>query len=185
MHIHKELENTTTTPMGLDGFAFKVYQLDEKGNKIHEHTIGKTNEDGYLLHHELLNQVAPGDSFTYYVEEIAGSVAGMEYVKEPVEIKVELIDALDGTLDTVINGQVTNQYNVTFANRYNGEQEPQNPPVDQPVQTPTDIPEPPIDDDSLPPKTGDPSPLGAVGSMMLFSTLGFVACVAIKKRKMK
>ena len=185
MHIHKELENTTTTPMGLDGFAFKVYQLDEKGNKIHEHTIGKTNEEGYLLHHELLNQVAPGDSFTYYVEEIAGSVAGMEYVKEPVEIKVELIDALDGTLDTVINGQVTNQYNVTFANRYNGEQQHQNPPVDQPVQTPTDIPEPPIDDDSLPPKTGDPSPLGAVGSMMLLSTLGFVACVTLKKRKMK
>ncbi len=180
IHIQKELQNNTQTAMGLNGFAFEVYQLDEKGQKVHSHLVGKTDENGYLLHHELLNKVTPGQTFTYYLAEVPGTLAGMEYVKEPVEIKVELIDGLDGTLDTVINGEVTDEYTATFVNVYNGTEPIPETPTD--VETPTDSPVLPPDD-TLPPKTGDTSTPGMFGNMMVLSALGFTACVVFKKRK--
>ena len=182
INIQKELQNNTNTPMGLDGFAFEVYRLDEQGNKVHQHTVGTTDQKGYLLHHELFNEVAPGDTFTYYVAEIPGNVKGMEYAA-PVKLTVELIDGLDGTLDTVINGQVTNDITLTFVNVYNGEEQPT-------PETPTDIPQGPDDpqnpptptppDDILPPKTND-------SSMPLLFTMLMVVSGAVfmgmKKKK--
>ena len=193
LNIHKELQNNTNTPMGLNGFGFEVYQLNEQGEKVHSHFIGETNGEGYLLHHELLNKVAPGDTFTYYVAEVAGNEEGMQYVKDPVELKVELIDGLDGTLDTVINGEVTNDYHVTFVNVYGEENSQVDTPTDVPVDTPTDTPSQPsapsnppvgnLPDDTLPPKTGDGSAPGVFASVMLLTALGFVTCVSIQKRK--
>ncbi len=193
INIQKELKNNTQIPHGLEGFEFEVYQLNEQGEKVHKQILGKTNEEGYLLHHQLLNKVGPGDTFTYYVAEVAGNEEGMQYVKEPVEIKVELIDGLDGTLNTVVNGEVTNQYTVTFVNVYGEEKSQVETPTDVPVDTPTDTPSQPsspsnppagnLPDDTLPPKTGDTSAPRVFACMMMLSTLGFAACVSLKKKK--
>ena len=188
INIQKELKNNTQREMGLDGFAFEVYQLDEQGQKVHSHLIGETNEEGYLLHHELLNEVAPGQIFTYYVAEVPGNVEGMEYVKEPVKLEVQLIDGLDGTLDAVINGKVTNECSLTFVNTYTEEQQGEpTTPTDKPGngETPPaeNPPTPPADD--LPPKTGDLSVSGMAAAMTVLGVIGFGICLPRKKRKAK
>ncbi len=162
LNIHKELENKTDTKVGLDGFQFELYQLDEKGEKIGSKVLGPTDETGTIVYQKFLDADLVGQTLTYYLAEVQGDKEGMEYAKDPVTFRVKLVDNQDGSFSAVVVETDSSVVDVTFTNVYTEDQDTQQTPVTPPAgnnnQGNNNQENTPNLDD-LPPKTGEDAPL--------------------------
>lgn len=118
VNITKEIENITGGSINKSGYVFVLY--DELGNELKRSE--PTSQAGEAIIKLTYLPEHVGNTYTYKLKELnAGETIGtITYDSKEVEIKVNVIDKLDGTIQALFEDQ-TNELKVTFKNIYKAE----------------------------------------------------------------
>lgn len=117
--ITKEVENLSGGNINKAGYVFVLY--DESGNELKRTEATSQAGEAFIELTYLPKHV--GNTYTYTLKELnAGETIGpVTYDSTIHEIKVNVIDKLDGTIQAMFEDQ-TNEMKVTFKNIYKAEQ---------------------------------------------------------------
>ncbi len=120
--IQKAVESPSGADVSLEGFEFGLFA----GNNLIGDTVF-TAADGTAQFRLVFNAPDCGNTYTYILREIPGSVPGMTYTDTVYVIEVTVVDNLDGTIsavvydataDSSIPSDADDQYAATFTNTY-------------------------------------------------------------------
>ncbi|MBQ6830168.1 MAG: hypothetical protein IJO59_03475 [Clostridia bacterium] len=118
INVTKEMDDNTGVGRGKADFEFELYQLDGNNQKVAVTDIGKTDENGTLTFVKTFGEELIGHTMTFYVAEKDLGEDGVTYDTTPREVKIEIVDNLDGTAYAKVNGEKTATYAATFRNTY-------------------------------------------------------------------
>ncbi len=118
INVTKEMDDNTGVGRGKADFEFELYQLDGNNQKVAVTDIGKTDENGNLTFMRTFGEELIGHTMTFYLAEKDLGEDGVTYDTTPREVKIEIVDNLDGTAYAKVNGEKTATYAAAFRNTY-------------------------------------------------------------------